>query len=79
MTSQRINAGLRDALIEAAKNRGVIESVTTTGRLREIWPEVSELLPKGSETQGAMLPAICLADLNAELGLGKKEGEHDNA
>lgn len=59
----------------AARVRGVIESVTTTGRLKEIWPEVVELLPTGSQPAGSMLPAINLKDLNEELGLGQKEDE----
>lgn len=55
----------------AAKVRGVIESVTTTNRLKEIWPECAELLPSGAQPAGSMLPAINLDDLNKELGLGK--------
>ncbi len=49
----------------------VINSVTTTGRLKEIWPECAELLPMGSESSGDMLPAIILKDLNKTIGLGK--------
>jgi hypothetical protein len=56
----------------AVKVEAVISSVTTTGRLKEIWPEVTELLPASSQPAGAMLPAIRLDELNAELGLGKK-------
>lgn len=51
------------------KVSGVVNSVTTTKRLLEVWPEVQELLPKGSMVNGDMLPAIVLDDLNKELGL----------
>lgn len=54
-----------------AKVEAVITSVTTTNKLREIWPEVVELLPHASVQATVMLPAIQLDELNKELGLGK--------
>ncbi len=56
-----------------AKVRAVINSVTTTGRLIDVWPECVDLLPKGSIKSGAMLPAIVIGDLNKELDLTPKK------
>ena len=51
----------------------MIDSVTTTGRLIEVWPECVDLLPEGSMRAGALLPAVVLADLNKELNLTPKK------
>lgn len=47
----------------------VVESVTTTGKLRTVWPEVAGLLSAASQPATYMLPAINMDDLNKELGL----------
>lgn len=54
-----------------AKVKAVVESVTTVGRLVEVWPEVSDLLPEVHAGPKGTLPATLISDLNAEIGLSK--------
>lgn len=51
--------------------KAVVESVTSVGRLVEVWPEVTELLPEVHAGPKGTLPALLISDLNAELGLVK--------
>lgn len=55
-----------------AKVKAVIESVTTVGRLIEVWPEVQDFLPEVMAGPKGNLPATLISDLNAELGLTQK-------
>lgn len=55
-----------------AKVKAVIESVTTVGRLVEVWPEVQDFLPEVMAGPKGNLPATLISDLNAELGLTQK-------
>ena len=59
-----------DRLEESIKAnvRACVNSVTTTKKLLEIWPEASELLPSGTG-QKANLPAIQTDQLNTMIGL----------
>lgn len=50
------------------KVRAAVDSLTTVKKLLEIWPEVSELLPKESKP-AAKLPMVPVSELNAEIGL----------
>jgi hypothetical protein len=52
-----------------AKVKAVIESVTTIGRLVEVWPEVQDFLPEVMAGPKGNLPATLISDLNAELGI----------
>jgi hypothetical protein len=52
-----------------AKVKAVIESVTTVGRLVEVWPEVQDFLPEVMAGPKGNLPATLISDLNAELGI----------
>lgn len=54
-----------------AKVKAVIESVTTVGRLVEVWPEVQDFLPEVMAGPKGNLPATLISDLNAELGIAK--------
>lgn len=45
------------------------ESVTTIKRLREIWPEGEQFYGKYANAPAVNLPAVQVAELNAELGL----------
>lgn len=49
--------------------KAVVESVTSVGRLVEVWPEVTELLPEVHAGPKGTLPALLISDLNAEIGL----------
>lgn len=49
--------------------KAVVESVTSVGRLVEVWPEVVELLPEVHAGPKGNLPAMLISDLNAEIGL----------
>lgn len=49
--------------------KAVVESVTSVARLVEVWPEVTELLPEVHAGPKGTLPALLIADLNAEIGL----------
>lgn len=55
-----------------AKVKAVVESVTTVGRLVEVWPEVQDFLPEVMAGPKGNLPATLISDLNAELGLTQK-------
>lgn len=52
--------------------RAIIESVTTIKRLIEIWPEVVDFLPEEVSDPVSGVPAVLIADLNADLGITKK-------
>lgn len=55
--------------------KAIIESVTTTGRLMEIWPECTQLLPEGALSRGVLLPACGIEGLNEELGLAANSAD----
>ncbi|MCE1943305.1 Nmad5 family putative nucleotide modification protein [Enterobacter roggenkampii] len=46
-----------------------LNSVTTTKRLIEVWPESKELIPDGVDTAKQTLPALKVEDLNRLIGL----------
>ena len=46
------------------KIRGILESVTTTGRLLQVWPEAESLMKKAE-----LVPAVSIAEINAAVGL----------
>ena len=64
---------LRSRVSVAGKEiNAVLGSVTTTGRLKEIWPEAASfVLPM--ERSAPALPAMPIGDLNKKLGLPAKE------
>lgn len=48
---------------------GVVNKVSTTKRLLDMWPEAKELLPENLEEAKVNVPALVVADLNAMIGL----------
>lgn len=52
-----------------AKVKAVLDSTNSVSRLLEIWPEVTELLPDIHSGPKGGVPAVLIADLNAEIGL----------
>lgn len=46
-----------------------LNSVTTTKRLIDVWPESKELIPDGVDTAKQTLPALKVEDLNRLIGL----------
>lgn len=48
---------------------GALDSVTTTGKLREVWPEAAPFVAKYEKPASPKLPAIPVASLNAMLNL----------
>ena len=51
----------------------VVNSVRTTGRLVEIWPEVKPFLPPPSKKQNNLLPAVPVETLNETFRLPVKK------
>lgn len=50
---------------------GILDSVSTTKQLIELWPEVKEFIPSDAlDPSTIRLPAICTASLNSKLSLG---------
>ena len=47
----------------------ILNSVSTTKRLIEVWPEAKELLPDSVEKEITGLPALQIADVNKLIGL----------
>ena len=47
----------------------ILNSVSTTKRLIEVWPEAKELLPDSVEREITGLPALHIADVNKLIGL----------
>ncbi len=48
----------------------VLNSVTTTGRLLEVWPEVHQFLPEMVSSSSGGVPAEFIGDLNTFLNIG---------
>lgn len=62
-------ASLKSAIAEARSSIGaVVNSVTTTGKLREAWPEIGTFLDDFEEVK-LSLPAVPTRELNALLDL----------
>lgn len=54
--------------------QAILDSVTTLKKLIEVWPEVEPFVEDFKQTDsGRYLPALPVQDLNARLGLPKKE------
>lgn len=54
--------------------QAILDSVTTLKKLIEVWPEVEPFVEDFKQTSsGRYLPALPVQDLNARLGLPKKE------
>ncbi len=50
-----------------AKAEGIVESVSTTNRLIEVWPEAAPFVPKSAQPR--LLPVVQREELNAAFGL----------
>lgn len=55
--------------LASAKVLAVINSVTTTGKLIEIWPEVQSFMPEMVSSSSGGVPAEFIGDLNSYLNL----------
>lgn len=53
--------------------KAVLDSVNTTKRLVEVWPEAAELIPADVEVVRASVPAINFTSLNAAIGIPSKK------
>ncbi|MDW9880507.1 hypothetical protein GOA90_25310 [Sinorhizobium meliloti] len=49
----------------------MLGSVTTTGKLKEVWPEGEQFYSKYDDVKPPSLPAVRAAEVNAILGLGE--------
>lgn len=55
-----------------ARVLAVINSVTTTGKLLDVWPEVAPFLPEMVSSSSGGVPAEFIGDLNNHLNIGAK-------
>lgn len=62
----------RDAI--RTQVRAALSNVNTVKQLLAVWPEAAELLPTEAAPKPT-LPAVCVADLNAAIGLPTGETE----
>lgn len=63
----------REAL--TAKIKGILNTVTTTGRLLEVWPEVEPFLPAIAAPVDRTVPAVLITAINEEIGLPLRGAE----